>query len=167
MKSRQGRAFVLLASLALSIGSIFAANTSISIPDVEFGSGSAARPDCIANAIVDYTTSSAGRLSELTISGIGGECAGRWVRLSLYSSADGTGQPAEQVVWQMPQPTTPPVTSYTARANGTQTGIVSGVVWPTSEAGTSGILSGAVAVSVSTINSFRLETSDSGLSDGF
>jgi hypothetical protein len=167
MKSRQGRAFVLLASLALSIGSILAANTSISIPDVEFGSGSAARPDCIANAIVDYTTSSAGRLSELTISGIGGECAGRWVRLSLYTSSDGTGQPVEQVVWQMPQPATPPVASYTARANGTQTGIVSGVVWPTSEAGTSGILSGDAAVSVSTINSFRLETSDSELSDGF
>ena len=167
MKSRQGRAFVLLASLALSIGSILAANTSISIPDVEFGSGSAARPDCIANAIVDYTTSSAGRLSELTISGIGGECAGRWVRLSLYTSADGSGQPVEQVVWQMPQPTVPPVASYTSRANGTQTGIVSGVVWPTSEAGTSGILSGDAAVSVSTINSFRLETSDSELSDGF
>ena len=167
MKTREGRIFVLLASLALSIGSIFAANTSISIPDVEFGSGSAARPDCIANAIVDYTTSSAGRLSELTISGIGGECAGRWVRLSLYTSADGSGQPVEQVVWQMPQPTVPPVASYTARANGTQTGIVSGVVWPTSEAGTSGIWSGAVAVSVSTINSFMLESSDSGLSDGF
>ena len=167
MKTREGRIFVLLASLALSIGSIFAANTSISIPDVEFGSGSAARPDCIANAIVDYSTSSAGRLSELTISGIGGECAGRWVRLSLYTSADGSGQPVEQVVWQMPQPTVPPVASYTARANGTQTGIVSGVVWPTSEAGTSGIWSGAVAVSVSTINSFMLESSDSGLSDGF
>ena len=167
MKTREGRIFVLLASLALSIGYIFAANTSISIPDVEFGSGSAARPDCIANAIVDYTTSSAGRLSELTISGIGGECAGRWVRLSLYTSADGSGQPVEQVVWQMPQPTVPPVASYTARANGTQTGIVSGVVWPTSEAGTSGIWSGAVAVSVSTINSFMLESSDSGLSDGF
>jgi hypothetical protein len=134
---------------------------------VEFGSGSAARPDCIANAIVDYTTSSAGRLSELTISGIGAECAGRWVRLSLYASTDGTGQPVEQVVWQMPQPATPPVSSYTARANGTQIGIVSGVVWPTSEAGTSGILSGDAAVSVSTINSFRLETSDSALSDGF
>jgi hypothetical protein len=167
MKSQQGRAFVLLASLALSIGSIFAANTSISIPDVEFGSGSASRPDCISDAVVDYTTSSAGRLSELTISGIGGECAGRWVRLSLYTSVDGSGQPVEQVVWQMPQPTVPPVASYTARANGTQTGIVSGVVWPTNEAGTSGIWSGAVAVSVSTINSFRLETSDSGLSDGF
>jgi hypothetical protein len=167
MKSRQGRAFVLLASLALSIGSIFAANTSISIPDVEFGSGSAARPDCIANAIVDYTTSSAGRLSELTISGIGGECAGRWVRLSLYTSADGSGQPVEQVVWQLPQPTVPPVASHTARANGTQTGIVSGVVWPASESGTQGIVSGASALSVSTVNSFKLETSDSSLSDGF
>ena len=167
MKSRQGRIFILLASLALTIGSVLAATTSISIPDVEFGSGSAPRPDCIANAIVDYTTSSTGRLSELTISGIGGECAGRWVRLSLYTSVDGTGQPVEQVVWQMPQPTIPPVTSYTARANGTQTGTVAAVVWPTSEAGTSGIWSGAVAASVSTINSFRLETSDSGLSDGF
>ena len=167
MKTREGRIFVLLASLALSIGSVFAATTSISIPNIEFGSGSASRPDCISDAVVDYTTSSAGRLSELAISGIGSECAGRWVRLSLYTSADGSGQPVEQVVWQMPQPTTPPVTSYTARANGTQTGIVSGVVWPTNEAGTSGIWSGAVAVSVSTINSFMLESSDSGLSDGF
>ena len=167
MKSKQGSVFILLASLTLASGSIFAATTSISIPNVEFGSGSAERPDCIANAIVDYTTSSAGRLSELTISGIGGECAGRWVRLSLYTSSDGTGQPVEQVVWQMPQPATPPVTSYTASANGTQTGIVSGVVWPTSEAGTSGIWSGDLAVVVSELNSFRLETSDSGLSDGF
>jgi hypothetical protein len=71
------------------------------------------------------------------------------------------------VVWQMPQPATPPVASYTARADGTQTGIVSGVVWPTSEADTSGIWSGDASVVVSTINSFRLETSDSGLSDGF
>ena len=167
MNSRQGRIFILLASMALTIGSVFAATTSISIPGVEFGSGSAARPDCLSTAIVDYTTSTAGRLSELTISGIGGECAGRWIRLSLYTSSDGTGQPVEQVVWQMPQPATPPVTSYTARANGTQTGIVSGVVWPTSETGTSGIWSGAVAITVSTINSFRLESSDSGLSDGF
>jgi hypothetical protein len=167
VKSKQGRVFILLASLTLTIGSVFAATTSISIPNVEFGSGSAETPDCIANAIVDYTTSSAGRLSELTISGIGGECAGRWVRLSLYTSSDGTGQPVEQVVWQMPQPATPPVASYTARADGTQTGIVSGVVWPTSEADTSGILSGDASVVVSTINSFRLETSDSELSDGF
>ena len=167
MKPGQGRVVILLASFALTIGSVFAATTSISIPNVEFGSGSAPRPDCITNALVDYTTSSAGRLSELTISGIGAECAGRWVRISLYTSTDGTGQPVEQVVWQMPQPTVPPVTSYTVRANGTQTGIVSGVVWPTSEGGTSGIWSGDVAVSVSTINSFKLETSDSGISDGF
>jgi hypothetical protein len=40
-------------------------------------------------------------------------------------------------------------------------------VWPTSETGTSGIWSGAFAITVSTINSFRLESSDSGLSDGF
>lgn len=167
MNSRQGRAFILLASFALSISYVLAANTSISIPNIEFGSGSAPRPDCIANAIVDYTTSSTGRLSELTISGIGGECAGRWVRLSLYTSSNGTGLPVEQVVWQMPQPAIPPITSYTARANGTQTGTVAGVVWPTNEAGTAGIRSGAEAVLVSTLNSFRFETSDSGLSDGF
>lgn len=167
MNTKQSRALVLLASLVLTIGSVFAATTSISVPDIEFGSGSAPRPDCISNAIVDYTISSAGRLSELTISGIGPDCAGRWVRLSLYTSSNGNGQPVEQVVWQMPQPTVPPVTSYTARANGTQTGTVAGVVWPTSETGTAGIWSGAVAITVSTVNSFRLETSDTGLSDGF
>ena len=167
MKSREGKIFILLASLALSIGTVFAATTSISIPNIEFGSGSASKPDCISDAVVDYTTSSAGRLSELTISGIGSECAGLWLRLSLYTSSNGSGQPVEQVVWQMPQPTTPPVASYTARANGTQTGIVSGVVWPASESGTQGIVSGASALSVSTVNSFKLETSDSSLSDGF
>jgi hypothetical protein len=167
MNSRQGRVFLFLASFALSISSVLAANTSISIPNIEFGSGSASRPDCISNAIVDYTTSSAGRLSELTITGIGSACGGRVVRLSLYTSANGTGQPVEQVVWQMPSAPAAPATSFTARANGTQTGVVSGVVWPSSETGIAGIRSGAEAVLVSTINSFRLETSDSGLSDSF
>jgi hypothetical protein len=167
MKSREGRTFILFSSLALTIGSVFAASTSISIPDIEFGSGSAPRSDCLSDGIVDYVTSMSGRLTELTISGIGSECAGKWVRISLFTSSDGSGLPVEQVVWQIPAASSPPVASYTVRANGTTTGVIAGVVWPSSETGTAGLLSGAATVSVSTINSFLLDSSDSALSDGY
>lgn len=167
MKSREGRTFILFSSLALTIGSVFAASTSISIPDIEFGSGSAPRSDCLSDGIVDYVTSMSGRLTELTISGIGSECTGKWVRISLFTSSDGSGLPVEQVVWQLPAASSPPVASYTVRANGTTTGVIAGVVWPSSETGVAGLLSGAATVSVSTINSFLLDSSDSALSDGY
>ena len=167
MKSRDGRIFILLSSLALTVGSVFAATTSISIPDIEFGSGSAQRSDCLSDGVVDYVTSMSGRLTELTISGIGSECAGKWVRISLFTSSDGSGVPVEQVVWQLPAASSPPVASYTVRANGITTGVISGVIWPSSETGTAGLLSGAATVSVSTINSFLLDSSDSALSDGY
>jgi hypothetical protein len=167
MKSREGRIFILLSSLSLAIGSVFAASTNISIPDIEFGSGSAQRSDCLSDGLVDYVTSMSGRLTELTISGIGSECAGKWVRISLFTSSDGSGVPVEQVVWQLPAASSPPAASYTVRANGTTTGVVSGVIWPSSETGTAGLLSGAATVSVSTINSILLDSSDSALSDGY
>jgi hypothetical protein len=167
MKSREGRIFILISSLALTIGSVFAASTSISIPNIEFGSGSAQRSDCLTDGVVDYVTSMSGQLTELTISGIGNECAGKWVRISLFTSSDGSGLPVEQVVWQIPAASSPPVASYTVRANGNTTGVVSGVVWPASEAGVDGLRSGVAAVSVSTINSFLLDSSDSALSDEY
>jgi hypothetical protein len=163
MKYTESKNFIVLAALGLSLGSVLAA-TTISIPDVEFGAGVASKPDCLSSSIVDYTTSISGTLTEISITGIGNDCAGQWIRISLYSTSDGTGSPVEQVVWRMPAASSPPVASYTARANGSTTGVVSGVVWPTSETGAAGLSSSAI--SVSSVNSFLLETSDSALTDG-
>lgn len=159
----KGKSALLITSVALTFGVAFAA-TTISIPDIEFGAGVASKPDCLSSSIVDYTTSISGTLTEISITGIGNDCAGQWIRISLYSTSDGTGSPVEQVVWRMPAASTPPVASYTARANGSTTGVVSGVVWPTSETGAAGLSSSAI--SVSSVNSFLLETSDSALTDG-
>lgn len=164
MTEIRGRATVLIAGVALTLGVVMAATTTIIIPDVEFGAGVAGRPGCLSTSTVEYGTSVSGTLQDLTINGIGSDCAGQWIRISLYSSSDGTGSPVEQVVWRMPAASNPPVASYTARANGSTTGVVSGVVWPTSETGAAGLSSSAI--SVSSVNSFLLETSDSALTDG-
>ncbi len=166
MKEIPGRIPVLIASLALTIGAVMAATTTILIPNVEFGAGVVGRPGCLETSIVDYGTLVNGTLSELSITGIGNDCAGEWIRISLYSSTDGTGSPIEQVVWQLPAPTEPPALSYSARANGTTIGTFGNVVWPSSEFGVSG-LAQTNPVSVANINSFLLETSDSPLSDSF
>lgn len=167
MKEIRGRLPLLIASVSLTLGVVMAATTTIFIPNVEFGAGVVGRPGCLETSIVDYGTKINGTLSDISITGIGNDCAGDWIRISLYSSSDGTGVPIEQVVWQLPAPTEPPVNSYTAQANGLTTGVISGTVWPTSEEGTSGLLSGESAITVSTINSFLLETSDTELTDSY
>ena len=149
-------------TLLVALGTVLAA-TSITIPAIELGAGVAAKPDCLTTAIVDFETSMQGNLSGVTVSAIGPDCAGKWVRLSLYSSSDGTGTPVERIVWQMPAASSPPVTSFTARANGSTTGVVSSVVWPASETGSSGLADPLIASS--SVNSFGLETSDNALTD--
>ena len=166
MKEIRGRIPILISSVALTIGAVMAATTTILIPNVEFGSGVVGRPGCLETSIVDYGTTIDGTLSDLSITGIGNDCAGEWIRISLYSSSDGSGSPIEQVVWQLPAPTEPPALSYSARANGTTIGTFGNVVWPSSEVGVSG-LAQTNPVSVENINSFLLETSDSPLSDSF
>lgn len=150
-------------ALALVLGTVLAA-TAIAIPVIELGAGVADKPGCLDTAVVNFETSMQGNLSGVTVNNIGPDCAGKWVRLSLFSTADGTGTPIEQVVWQMPAATTPPVTSYTAQANGSTTGVVSSVVWPNDETGAAGLAQTLIASS--SVNSFNLETSDSAITDG-
>jgi hypothetical protein len=155
----------LIVSVVLAVGSVLAATTAILIPQVELGAGVSQKPTCLTDSLVDYTTSTSGTLSEITISGIGSDCAGQWIRISLYSSTDGTGDPLEQVAWLLPA-TDPQVSAFTARADGTTTGTSGSVVWPTTEDGTSG-LSIDNPIAVANINSFLLETSDSSISDSY
>lgn len=154
-------------ALSLALGSVLAATTYILIPRVELGAGLSQVPACLSSSVADFTQSTNSTLTSLRVTGIGRDCASQWVRLSLYTSADGTGVPVEQVVWQIPSASNPPVSSFTVRANGTTTGVVSGVIWPSSETSTGGILTGTSAISVSGINSFLLETSDTTLTDAY
>ena len=163
MNPRIAKWTIIPSLLVLAIGFVFAATNSISIPRVEFGSGVAERPTCISDAVVDFETTTQGTLAGFTIAPIGTDCPGQWIRLSLFQSTDGSGIASEQIVWQMPA-SSPAVTSYTARANGTTTGTSGSVVWPTSETGAAG--RAAMPIAASTINSFLLETSESALTDG-
>lgn len=163
MKRRKGSWVTNGLAISLALGTVLAATTII-IPVIELGAGVASKPECLDSAVVNFETSLQGNLSGVTVSGIGPDCASKWVRLSLFSTADGTGTPVEQIVWQMPAATTPPVTSYTAQANGSTTGVVSSIVWPNNETGAAGLSQTLIASS--TVNSFNLETSDDALVDG-
>jgi len=167
MKNTSGRSFPFWGGVVLAVGTVLAGSTAILIPQVELGAGAGTRPGCLSTSVVDYGTSLDGTLSEVTVTQIGSDCAGQWIRISLFASEDGTGEAIEQVVWQMPAASNPPVDFYTAQADGVTTGVISGTVWPTAETGTSGLLSGASAITVSTINSFLLETSDTALTDSY
>lgn len=162
MKKRANLSLVVI-SITLSLGGVLAA-TSIAISPVELGAGSASTPTCLQDSVIDFGTSQQGNLTGITISQIGSDCAGQWVRLSLYSSSDGTGLPIEQIVWQVPAASTPPVTAYTLRANGVTTETTLPTVWPSSEAGSSGLASPTIATS--NVNSYLLEVSDTALTDG-
>lgn len=164
MKSAAPHKFNLSAATVLAIGSVFAAATTIIIPSIEFGAGVESNPNCISSAVVDFGTSLEGRLSSVTVSDVGSDCAGRWVRLSMYLSTDGTGSTIEEIVWRIPETSSPPVTNFTLMANGTTTGTSSANIWPTSETGAAGL--SATPIESSTVNSFLLEISDVALTDG-
>lgn len=163
MKSKKNSWTTNGIALALALGTVLAA-TAIAIPVIELGAGVANKPQCLDNAVVNFETSMQGNLSGVSVTQLAADCAGKWVRLSLYSTADGTGTPVEQVVWQMPAATATPVTSYTAQANGLTTGVVSSVVWPNDETGAAGLAQTLIASS--SVNSLNLETSDSVITDG-
>jgi hypothetical protein len=133
-----------IAIVGLSLGAVFAATNSIAIPDIEFGSGAKVTPACLSTSLVDYGTSIQGNLSQVTVSNIGSDCAGLWVRISLYTSADGSGAPIEQVVWQLPSVLDAEASYFTTSANDSE----------------------LADVNVATIYSFLLEVSDTVLQDG-
>jgi hypothetical protein len=167
MNDQRGRSAPFLGVLTLALGTVLAGTTAILIPQIELGAGVNSKPGCLSSSVVEYGTTLEGRLSQVTVTQIGADCAGQWISISLFTSNDGSGDAVEQVVWQMPTASNPPVGSYTANADGETTGVVSGVIWPSSESGASGLLSGTSAISVSTINSFLLETSDTPLTDSY
>jgi hypothetical protein len=90
--ARKGNALLQLGVFALSLGTIFAANTYISIPDVEFGSGVASFPECIKYSVVDFdleVTDSGTTISALDISNLNADCNGMYLRISLVGAGEG------------------------------------------------------------------------------
>ena len=161
MNPKINKAFNLVAAWVLALGTVLAAVTTIVIPAIELGAGVNSKPTCIDSAVADFGTSMDERLSSVTISQVGADCAGLWVKLSLFTSTDGSGVAVEEIVWQMPQASTPPVTSFTLSANGTTTGVSNSTIWPASELGAAGLSTPQILNS--TVNSFLLETSDTPL----
>jgi len=163
LKSRSSKWIIFAPALVLSLGYVLAAANSILIPEVELGAGVAEKPDCISEAVVDFEISTQGTLTGINVSPVGLDCNGQWIRLSLFQSSDGSGTASEQVVWQVPI-SSQSITSFTLRTNGTTTGTVGSIIWPSNEAGAAG--RAAEPIEASTINSFLLETSESALTDG-
>lgn len=153
----------LLALTVLTAG-VMAANTAIEIPDIEFGGGVADVQGCTSEAIVNITESISATITDYSIATIPTMCAGKWIRLSIYSNANGTGSPIEQIVWQLPDTGLIP---FSLRANGSTVGTAGSTVWPASEAGVLGMKTGGSAINASSARAIRLEVSDSSLADGF
>lgn len=164
MNLKTSKSFNLAAAWVLALGSVTAAVTTIAIPAIELGGGVNAKPACLSAAVVDFDTGIDGTLSSLTVSDVGIDCSGQWVRLSLFTSSDGSGAEVEQVVWQIPQLNSPPASTFTLSANGSNTSSSSTNIWPVSERGDDGL--SATPIDSSTVNSFLLESSDTVLSDG-
>ena len=80
-----------LGAFALTLGSVFAANTWITIPDVEFGRGIANFPACIKYSVVDFdleVTEAGTTVSALDISNLGNDCEGKYLRVTLLGLSD-------------------------------------------------------------------------------
>ena len=80
----------LIGSTGLALGVVFAAG-SIFIPEIEFGAGVSSLPECIRSAIVDFdlgvfTTGTT--IRALDVSGIGPECNGQYLQISLLGTSD-------------------------------------------------------------------------------
>lgn len=83
---RRGVTFVALSALFLTLGIVLAGNTSINIPQVEFGSGVTDFPPCIRDTIVDFdlnVSATQTTIRALEISEIGEDCQGQYLRVSL------------------------------------------------------------------------------------
>jgi hypothetical protein len=75
----------------LALGVVFAANTWISIPEVEFGAGAATLPACTRDSVVDFdllVQTTGTTIRALDISGLGQDCNGQFLRISLLSQTD-------------------------------------------------------------------------------
>lgn len=78
-----------LTALALALSSVFAASTWIDIPEVELGSGVEKFPECIKTAVVDFdiaVSDSSTTVEALELSGLGVDCNGKYLRISLLDS---------------------------------------------------------------------------------
>jgi hypothetical protein len=164
LKSKTFHRFNLAAATVLAIGSVFAAVTTIIIPTIELGAGAESKPNCISSAVVDFGTSLEGRLTSVTVSNVGPDCATKWVKLSIFTSTDGSGTAIEEIVWRIPAESSPPIPTYTLMANGATIGTSGSEIWPSSESGAAGL--SATPIVSSNVNSFLLETSDNLLTDG-
>jgi len=90
-EEQRGRSLMYLGISALAIGVVFAANTWISIPEVEFGAGVATLPACTRDSIVDFdllVQTTGTTIRALDISGLGQDCNGQFLRISLLSETD-------------------------------------------------------------------------------
>ena len=82
---------IYLGAFALTLGSVFAANTWITIPDVEFGRGVANFPACIKYSVVDFdleVTQARTTVSALDISNLGIDCEGKYLRVTLLGLSE-------------------------------------------------------------------------------
>ena len=89
-RSTKGLMLTFFVSVGLAFGVVFAAN-SIYIPEVEFGSGVAALPECVREASVDFdlqvfTTGTT--ISALDVRGLADDCRGQYLRVSLTGTND-------------------------------------------------------------------------------
>jgi hypothetical protein len=92
-KSETSRAasFIPLSAIALALGSVFAANTWIYIPEVEFGRGVENFPECIKTAVVDFdleVSNSGTTVGALEISNLGVDCNGKYLRVSMIDGSE-------------------------------------------------------------------------------
>jgi hypothetical protein len=90
-EEQRGKSFMYVGISALAIGIVYASNTWINIPDVEFGSGVENLPACTRNSVVDFdlqvfTTGTT--IRALDISGLGQDCNNQHLRVSLTSETE-------------------------------------------------------------------------------
>jgi hypothetical protein len=90
-EEKRGKSFMFVGISALAIGAVFAGNTWISIPEVEFGSGVENLPACTRNSVVDFdlqvfTTGTT--IRALDVSGLGPDCNNQFFRVSLMSETE-------------------------------------------------------------------------------
>jgi hypothetical protein len=90
-ETKRGALFIPLSAIALALGSVFAANTWIYIPEVEFGKGVENFPECIKTAVVDFdieVTNSGTTVGALDISNLGVDCNGKYLRITLTDGSE-------------------------------------------------------------------------------
>jgi hypothetical protein len=90
-EEQRGKSLMYFGISALALGVVFAANTWISIPEVEFGAGVATLPACTRDSVVDFdllVQTTGTTIRALDISGLGQDCNRQFLRISLLSQTD-------------------------------------------------------------------------------